>query len=126
MRKYCILNCYPCSVTSSNIEQPPRQLHLETFDARLIPLFISHFKGKPVFTRHGSGDKLAPLMGVLLALVSFVHDRNDTLRHMIAGQHKFVFVARPPLIMVAVCSTTESIYQVRLMILCYSVHNCRL
>lgn len=70
------------------------------------------YLGKPVYSRHGSEDKLAPLMGVLLALVSCVYDRKDTMRHVIAGDHKFVFMPRAALILVGICSTKESLHQV--------------
>ncbi|XP_002125768.2 vacuolar fusion protein MON1 homolog A [Ciona intestinalis] len=74
--------------------------------------FVLTEAGKPVYSRHGSEDKLSSVMGVMLALVSCVHDRNDKIRSITAGDHKFVFLIKIPLILVAVCSTPESITQI--------------
>nr|XP_039258371.1 vacuolar fusion protein MON1 homolog A-like isoform X2 [Styela clava] len=76
-------------------------------------VFVLTEAGKPVYTRHGNEDKLAPLMGVLLAIVSCVYDRKDILRYVVAGDHKFVFMPRPPLIFVGICSTKESVHQIQ-------------
>ena len=43
-------------------------------------VFVLTEAGKPVYSRHGSEDKLSSIMGVMLAIVSCVHDRNDTIR----------------------------------------------
>ena len=36
--------------------------------------------GKPIWTLHGDENALAGLMAVVQALVSFVHDRGDTMQ----------------------------------------------
>jgi len=74
--------------------------------------FVLTEAGKPVYSRHGNEDKLSSVMGVMLAIVSCFHDRNDVIRHIVAGSHKFVFSSRPPLILVAVCTAQESVNQV--------------
>ena len=89
---------------------------------------------------HGNEDKLATIMGVMQALISFVEEENDQLRcawgagasllwsyllrplafltHLqhfppmrtrwfIGGQHRFVFLKRDPLLLVAVAKTGE-------------------
>lgn len=38
--------------------------------------------GKPVWSLHGDENALAGLMAVVQALVSFVHDRGDTMQAM--------------------------------------------
>ncbi|XP_035677736.1 protein SAND-like [Branchiostoma floridae] len=65
-------------------------------------VFILSEAGKPIYTRHGNEDKLVTTMGVMQALVSFVQDNDDNIRFMIAGSHKFVFLNRPPVILVCV------------------------
>lgn len=52
------------------------------------------------------------MMGLMQALVSVVQDGRDLLRCMVAGQHKFVFLMRENLTLVAVVSTTESMHQI--------------
>ena len=72
-------------------------------------IFILSWAGRPIFSRYGDEDKLAPTMGVLSALVSFVRDRDDTLRYIKAGQHHVVFVVRGPLYFVAVSRGGETV-----------------
>uniref|UniRef100_H2Y9Z2 Vacuolar fusion protein MON1 homolog n=1 Tax=Ciona savignyi TaxID=51511 RepID=H2Y9Z2_CIOSA len=74
--------------------------------------FVLTEAGKPVYSRHGSEDKLSSVMGVMLAIVSCLQDRNDKIRTIVAGDHKFVFLIKMPLILVAVCSAPESITQI--------------
>lgn len=80
---------------------------------------------------YGSEDKLATLMGVMQALVSFLQDEGNSIRcaralpvprgathdpltaarigsSIHAGNHRFVFQVRGPLILVAVARTLES------------------
>lgn len=67
--------------------------------------------GKPIYSRYGSEDKLATLMGVMQALVSFVQVGKNTIRCIMAGDHKFVFLVRGHVILVAVAYTPESVTQ---------------
>lgn len=64
-----------------------------------------------LFPRHGNEDHLVTLMGVLQALVSFVQQNGDTMRSIHAGDRKFVFLHRMPLILVAVSTTKASVPQ---------------
>eukprot|EP00053_Salpingoeca_punica_P013013 m.117070 g.117070 ORF g.117070 m.117070 type:complete len:541 (-) comp16087_c0_seq2:294-1916(-) len=71
-------------------------------------VFILSMAGKPIYSRYGSEDKLASIMGVMQALVSFVQEEKNQLRSFRAGQHTFVFSVRGPIILVAVACTGES------------------
>lgn len=54
-------------------------------------------------------------MGVMQALCSFVHDSGkDSLRCIIAGEHRFVFLVKDPLILVGVSRGHNSTQQVLL------------
>jgi len=77
-------------------------------------VFALSVAGKPIYTRYGNEDELVTLFGVMQALVSFIKDDDDSLRCLIAGKHKFVFVNRDPLILVAVGQTRESTRQLAL------------
>jgi len=44
-------------------------------------IFVLTEAGKPVYSRHGSEEKLSAVMGVMLAIVSCIQDRNDTIRY---------------------------------------------
>ncbi|GFU35335.1 vacuolar fusion protein MON1 homolog A [Nephila pilipes] len=74
-------------------------------------IFILSEAGKPIYSRHGSEDHLATLMGVIQALVSFVQSSGDMIRSIHAGDRKFVFLHRMPLILVAVSSSKASVPQ---------------
>ena len=72
-------------------------------------VFILSSAGKPIFSRYGDESKLAPQMGLLQALISFVHDRGDAIRYIRAGPVHIVFVLRGALYLVAVSSTGETV-----------------
>jgi len=84
-------------------------------------VFILSESGKPIYTRHGKEDRIVTLFGLMQALVSFIADSDDTIRSIIAGNHKFVFLIKSPLILVAVSHTAASVPQL-IMQLTY-VHN---
>ncbi|XP_065669454.1 protein SAND isoform X2 [Hydra vulgaris] len=70
-------------------------------------IFILSEAGKPIYTRYGNEEELVTMMGLMQAIVSFVQDSNDNLRYIVAGEHKFVFLTRGPIILVAVCSSSD-------------------
>ncbi|PVD24522.1 hypothetical protein C0Q70_15005 [Pomacea canaliculata] len=80
-------------------------------------VFILSESGKPVYSRHGHEDKLVTIMGVMQALVSFVQDSKDSLRSIVAGKHKFVFLVRDHLILVGVTRGTDSTQQMLLQLM---------
>ncbi|GFR72861.1 vacuolar fusion protein MON1 homolog A-like [Elysia marginata] len=77
-------------------------------------IFILSESGKPIYSRHGSEDKLVTIMGVMQALVSFVQDDKDNLRSIVAGDHTFVFMNRDHLTFVGVTRGRESTQQMLL------------
>ena len=66
------------------------------------------------FDRHGDEDQLVSLFGLMQALVSVVTDDDDVIRAITYGDHKFVFMVKSPLILVAVASTKASVSQLML------------
>jgi hypothetical protein len=65
--------------------------------------FILSDAGKPIFSRYGDEDTLAPFMGVVSAVISFVKDDQDQIRRVVAGDHNIVFLMKGALYMV--CAT---------------------
>ena len=68
-----------------------------------------------LYCRYGNEDKLVTIFGVMQALVSFVQHSDsggDTIRSIISGEHKFVFLVREHLILVCVSRTTDSTQQI--------------
>lgn len=74
-------------------------------------IFMLSSAGKPIYTLHGDCDKLAGIMGVLVGLISFVSDNDDTIKSVVAGQHKIVFLIKGPIYLALVAHTNESIEQ---------------
>ncbi|XP_067002562.1 vacuolar fusion protein MON1 homolog [Anabrus simplex] len=74
-------------------------------------VFILSAAGKPIYSRYGSEDKLVTIFGVMQALVSFVQANQDTIRSIHAGNTKFVFLLKGPIILVSVSRGTESVSQ---------------
>jgi hypothetical protein len=74
-------------------------------------VFVLSLAGKPIYSRYGNEDKLAWLFGVMQTLVSFVQSNDDTIKSIHAGDTKFVFLIKKPLILVAVSRTHESVSQ---------------
>lgn len=71
-------------------------------------IFIFSDAGKPVFTRYGNENELNTIMGFMLAVISFVFDGNDTIRTVIAGNLRFVFVLKGSIYLAAVSRSDES------------------
>ncbi|XP_059475617.1 vacuolar fusion protein MON1 homolog A [Neocloeon triangulifer] len=81
-------------------------------------IFILSKAGKPVYTRHGSEDKLATIFGVMQALVSFVEtNQGDVIRSIHAGDSHFVFLVKDHVILVSVSKTGESVPQLVLQLM---------
>jgi vacuolar fusion protein MON1 len=72
-------------------------------------IFILTDAGKPIFSRYGKEDDLSPMMGLLMAVVSFIIDDNDSIRTIYTGgDHKIVFVVKGPVYFACVSSTNET------------------
>lgn len=76
--------------------------------------FVLSSAGKPIYSLHGSEDKLAALYGVMQALVSVVQETQDVIMSIHAIGMKFVFLLRGPLILVAVSRRSLSVQQIQL------------
>lgn len=77
-------------------------------------IFILSEAGKPIYSLHGSEDKLATLFGVIQALVSFVQHGQDAITSIHADGIKFVFLVRNSLILVAASRSNMSVQQLQL------------
>ena len=71
-------------------------------------VFVVSIAGKPIYSRYGDEQNLAPFMASLSAMASFIEDMHDVLHYFAAGDHQVVFLLRGPLILVSVCSTRET------------------
>lgn len=95
-------------VPHSEREQPVEDIYSKEWKQQRKHVFVFSDAGKPIYSRYGKEDKLNPLMGVMLTLVSLVQIEKNTLRSFRAGNHLYVFLLRQPLILVAVSKTNES------------------
>nr|CAG4646153.1 EOG090X03TW [Macrothrix elegans] len=76
--------------------------------------FVLSEAGKPIYTRYGNEEQLVTLFGVMQALVSIVEDGEDHLETIHAGDTRFVFLHKTPLILVAVSKMKDSVMQLQL------------
>lgn len=77
-------------------------------------IFILSEAGKPIYSLHGSEDKLAILFGIIQALVSFVENTQDVLTSIHARGIQFVFMIKSHLVFVAASRTNMSVAQLQL------------
>ncbi|RZF41539.1 hypothetical protein LSTR_LSTR000253 [Laodelphax striatellus] len=111
-------------IESMEIEDKKRK-NDEEEDILLVPewkekrkhIFILSSAGKPIYSRHGSEDKLVTLFGVMQALVSFVQDSQDTIHSIQAGNVTIAFLTKGPIILVSVSRTGESVNNMKLQLL---------
>ncbi|KAI9014853.1 vacuolar fusion protein MON1 [Gaertneriomyces semiglobifer] len=80
--------------------------------------FILSSAGKPIYTRYGDESKLSSFMGLIQAMISFFAADQETVRLtqcscLDAGGHKFVFLLKGAIYLLAVSSTGESELQLR-------------
>ncbi|XP_044737373.1 vacuolar fusion protein MON1 homolog A [Chrysoperla carnea] len=75
-------------------------------------VFILSSAGKPIYSRYGNEDKLVTIFGVMQALVSFIQIENDLIRSIHAGNMKYVFLVKGPLILVCVARSSDSVTQI--------------
>ena len=73
--------------------------------------FILSDAGKPIFARYGEEDvKLIPLMGIISLLMART---NDSMRTIIAGRYRVVFLPRSPVYLLVVSRTGETVAHLR-------------
>lgn len=75
-------------------------------------VFILSTAGKPIYSLHGSEEKLNTLFGLLQALVSVVQSGDDSIRSVTVKNTKFVFLVKSPLILVGVNKSKRSEQQI--------------
>lgn len=96
-------------------------LHDEDFLSKSLHVFILSAAGKPIYTLHGSEDKLATIFGVMQAIVSVVQSEDDNLKAINAGGVQFVFLVKNPIILVAISKTKKSVPQLQMLL--HDVYN---
>jgi len=76
--------------------------------ARRKHFFVVSNAGRPVFSQFGDEQRLADFMGAVVGILSFINScRNDELRWVEAGEHKWVFRTRGALVLFCVSRTGE-------------------
>lgn len=89
-------------------------LHDPTWLNEREHFFVLSSAGKPIYSLHGTEDKLATLFGVMQALVSVVHTNQDVIMSIHCDGIKFVFLLKGPLILVASSRRNLSVQQIQL------------
>ncbi|KAA6397012.1 MAG: putative SAND family protein [Streblomastix strix] len=70
-------------------------------------VFILTNAAKPIFSKWGDENQLAPFFCVLQALVSFAAEMGDLIRTIETGSHRIVFLIDDPFVFVCVTRSSE-------------------
>lgn len=72
-------------------------------------LYILSDAGKPIWTSTNEDESvLAPLMGVITAVLGFASSRKDALKAIVAGNTSMVFIVRGAVVLLAVSPFGEA------------------
>lgn len=102
----------PSSNSLNFVEEEYDYLHDSEWINQKCHVFILSTAGKPIYSLHGSEEKLNTLSGLLQALVSVVQAGDDSIRSIVARNTKFVFLVKSPLILVGVNKSKRSEQQI--------------
>lgn len=102
----------PSASSLSFVEEEYDYLHDSEWISQRCHVFILSTAGKPIYSLHGSEEKLNTLLGLLQALVSVVQSGDDSIRSITAKNTKFVFLVKSPLILVGVNKSKRSEQQI--------------
>lgn len=102
----------PSANSLNFVEEEYDYLHDSEWINQKCHVFILSTAGKPIYSLHGSEEKLNTLSGLLQALVSVVQAGDDSIRSITARNTKFVFLVRSPLILVGVNKSKRSEQQI--------------
>ncbi|KAL7828872.1 hypothetical protein SRHO_G00325060 [Serrasalmus rhombeus] len=76
-------------------------------------VFVLSEAGKPIYSRYGSEEALSSVMGVMMALVSFVQVGGNTIQSIHSDGHIIVFLQKGPLVLVSASKRHQSELQLR-------------
>uniref|UniRef100_A0AAR2M174 Vacuolar fusion protein MON1 homolog n=1 Tax=Pygocentrus nattereri TaxID=42514 RepID=A0AAR2M174_PYGNA len=76
-------------------------------------VFVLSEAGKPIYSRYGSEEALSSVMGVMMALVSFVQVGGNTIQSIHSDGHIIVFLQKGPLVLVSASKSHQSELQLR-------------
>lgn len=102
----------PSTNSLNFVEEEYDYLHDSEWINQKCHVFILSTAGKPVYSLHGSEEKLSTLFGIMQALVSFVQSGDDAIRSITVRNTKFVFLVKSPLIFVGVNKSKRSEQQI--------------
>jgi vacuolar fusion protein MON1 len=102
----------PSSNSLNFVDEEYDYLHDSEWINQRCHVFILSTAGKPIYSLHGSEEKLNTLFGLLQALVSIVQSGDDAIRSITAKNTKFVFLVKSPLILVGVNKSKRSEQQI--------------
>lgn len=102
----------PSTNSLSFVDEEYDYLHDGEWINQNCHVFILSTAGKPIYSLHGSEEKLNTLCGLLQALVSVVQSDDDSIKFITARNIKFIFLVKSPLILVGVNKSTKSEQQI--------------
>lgn len=103
------------SLNNEDVDEDKDYLRDPEWLCQRTHIFILSSAGKPIYSLHGSEDKLASLFGVMQALVSTFQLKEDSIKSIQAGNGlKFVFLIKIPIILLGVTKTKRSVQQIEM------------
>ena len=102
----------PSASSLNFVDEEYDYLHDSEWINQRCHVFILSTAGKPIYSLHGSEEKLNTLYGLLSALVSVVQSGDEAIRSITAKNTKFVFLVKSPLILVGVSKSKRSEHQI--------------
>ncbi|KAG9270027.1 hypothetical protein AMEX_G14937 [Astyanax mexicanus] len=102
-----------CSSASQIQTSQNEEVMTDGWRSRRKHVFVLSEAGKPIYSRHGSEEALSSVMGVMMALVSFVQVGGNTIQSIYSDGHTIVFMQKGPLVLVSASKSRQSELQLR-------------
>ncbi|XP_066500602.1 vacuolar fusion protein MON1 homolog B [Hoplias malabaricus] len=108
-------SCIPadCSAVSQSQSSHNEDVMTDSWRSHRKHVFVLSEAGKPIYSRYGSEEALSSVMGVMMALVSFVQAGGNNIQSIYSDERRIVFMQKGPLVFVSVSKSRQSELQLR-------------
>ncbi|XP_036433968.1 vacuolar fusion protein MON1 homolog B isoform X1 [Colossoma macropomum] len=102
-----------CPAVSQSPSNHNEDVTTDSWRSRRKHVFVLSEAGKPIYSRYGSEEALSSVMGVMMALMSFVQAGGNTIQSIHSDGHTIVFLQKGPLMLVSASKSHQSELQLR-------------
>ena len=106
-----VVSCWKSSNQNNSVKEMMDDVELCDRDTgwefKKKHIFILSSSGKPIFSKYGDEQELVTTFGLLQAIMSIVIDSGDSLKCIMAGKRKIMFLVRKSLYFVCMSSSNE-------------------